>query len=337
MKKYKILLIMLVSIILTIYGLRNIWKESTYQEVLSMYPLEKSTNKEASAQFLKAMEYRIYIKQLHPFFDYDSFVMAPLLKKLDYHFQKGKKLLPKNSVEDIVWWTLFYKEIYSLLGNPRNDLSLAYENLPYDEFRIKHDMIYEMIMRYPEGEVYFNIDEIEKFRFQTMAILSGFYYKIFSQRYNSNSLVGKSKLEQNDINAMKLLSEVKEKYKVAYKKFIDTSKKKEFIKREYLYDMVSINTKLIVNYVVINKTQQLPRTICYSEDNKKIVTEYVDELLNYVENSKTSQSKVFYNSLFNYKAQTNVPTVFKMLNYRCPNLRPKISEIVQKIDKINNK
>lgn len=186
--KNKFIIGIIALIVMSIYIFITTWQSSTYKEVRSMYPLEKSSNKEASEEFLKAMEYRIYIKQLHPFFDYDSFVMTPLLEKLDYHFKKGKELLPKDSVEDIVWWVLFYKEIHGLLVPPRNDNSLAYENLPYQEFKKVHDEIYEMIMRYPDGEVHFKIDEIKSFRFKTMAILVGFYYKEFSCRYNASTV-----------------------------------------------------------------------------------------------------------------------------------------------------
>lgn len=334
MKKYRLSISILILVLLAIYGLVNIWKDSTLKKVQSMYPIEKSSNKEASAEFLKAMEYRIYIKELHPFFDYDSFIIAPLLEKLDYHFQRGKALLPKDSVEDIVWWTLFYKEIHALLGAPRNDNSLAFENLPTDKFRKIHDQIYEMIMRYPTGVVNFKIDEIKKFRFQTMAILSGFYYKEFILRYKANTMLQKDKLANKDGKLKKLLFNVKEKYKLAYEKFIDDSKNKEFMKHEYFFDIISINTRLIVNYTIINKTQKLPYSICYSEDNR-LILDNVDILIDLVKNSNTPQAKIAYTSLFSYKEITNVPIVFKMLHYRCPNLRPKVTEVVKKIDELN--
>ena len=163
--KYKILIGFLALIVMSVYIFITTWQTSTYKEVRTMYPLEKSQNKKASEEFLKAMEYRIYIKQLHSFFDYDSSIMKPLLEKLNEHYEKGKTLLPNDSVEDIVWWVLFYKEIYGLVMPPKNDNSLAYENLPYQEFTKVHDEVFEKIERYPYGKVYFKLDEIKKFRF----------------------------------------------------------------------------------------------------------------------------------------------------------------------------
>lgn len=252
-------LIALVVIVVTFFILS--WKSATYEEVQTMYPLKYSQNKEASAEFLKAMEYRIYINQLHPFFDYNSVVMAPLLQKIDYHFQKGKALLPEDSVEYIVWWTLFYKEIHGLLGNIKNDTSMSYAELPYKEFIKVHDKVYEMIMRYPEGKVYFNIDEINKFRFKTMAILVGFYYKQYSYRYSGKSDKERETKEDFDPKVTKLFDDIKKKYKIAYKKYIAESSKKKFMEREYFTDLIYISADIIAKYTFINNSQKLPASL----------------------------------------------------------------------------
>jgi len=335
MKKYKNKILLAISglIVMSAYIFVTTWQSSTYKEVHAMYPIQKSKNPQASEEFLKAMEYRIYIKQLHPFFDYDSFIMAPLLEKLDYHFKKGKSLLPKDSVEDIVWWVLFYKEIYGLLGNSKNDDSLWYENLPYKEFRKVHDKVYEMIMRYPDGEVYFNIPEIEQFRFKTMAILVGFYYKNYSLRYDGKSKVDKAKKANMDVLSVNNLKVVQEKYKFIYKNFISLSKNKNFMKNEYLADQVSLSSKLIVKYVRINNTQDLPESICYSE-NVKFILQNTNDLLNFVKNKKNHQAYVINRLLFD-ENYSNVPIVMKLLDYECMNLRPKIGMINQKIEQYN--
>jgi len=252
-------------IVMGVYIFLTVWQERTYKEVHTMYPLEKSKNPKASEEFLKAMEYRIYIKELHPFFDYDSFVISALLKKMDYHFKRGQALLPKDSVEDIVWWTLFYKEIYGLLVPPRNDNSMAYENLPPKEFAKVHDAVYRMIMRYPEGKVYFDIPEIKRFRFKTMAILVGFYYKEYSLRYEGQSMVDKAKQANKDIQSVDNLKKIQEKYRLAYKKFITNSSNKIFIKNYYMADQIYITSELIVKYIRIHNTQNIPDRMCFSK------------------------------------------------------------------------
>lgn len=331
--RYKFLLGFIILIVMSIYIFITTWQIATQKEVQLMYPIEKSLNKEASQEFLKAMEYRIYIKQLHPFFDYDSFIMTPLLEKLDYHFKKGKALLPKDSVEDIVWWVLFYKEIYGLLGNSKNDDSLWYENLPYQEFRKVHDKVYEMIMRYPDGEVYFDIPEIEQFRFKTMAILVGFYNGDFSCRYSGSTVRERELAEAHDIETVKLMTNIKEKYKLIYEKFINTSKDKEFMQREYWQDIIYISSDLIAKYTFINNTQDLPSDICYSKD-VKFILEHTNSLIDYVNNNNNHQSYIIDRSLFK-PPYTDVYKVFKLLEYECMNLRPEISIINSRVQQLN--
>jgi|GEM_PF-3862616 len=299
-----------------------------------MYPLSQSKNPKASEEFLKAMEYRIYIKELHPFFDYDSFVMAPLLMKLNYHFKRGKALLPKESVEDIVWWTLFYKEIYGLLVPPRNDNSLAYENLPPEKFRKVHDMVYEMIMRYPEGKVYFDIPEIKAFRFKAMAILVGFYYKRYTRRYDGKSMTDKAIQENKDKVAQQNLQNIKNKYQIAYEKLIINSKSKDFMKREYFADMLYLITDSIVKYTFIYNTQKIPRQICASNDTMFLV-DNTNKLFKFISNNNSSQAISIWKQLFYYK--TDSYKIYKLLDYRCPNLRPEITQIVQKVEQLNRK
>ncbi len=337
-KKYKnkIILALMGLVLMSIYIFFTTWQERTYKEVHAMYPLEKSKNPKASEEFLKAMEYRIYIKELHPYFDYDSFVMAPLLMKMNYHFKKGKAFLPKDSVEDIVWWTLFYKEIYGLLVPPRNDNSMAYENLPPKEFVKVHDAVYRMIMRYPEGKVYFNIPEIKAFRFKVMAILVGFYIDRCTRRYEGKDQRSRAIKAANDIELYKHLNSIFNKYKLAYYKFGHDVVNRQFMQNEYFSDVVYIYTEIIMNYTFIHNTQKLPVDICNSEDARLII-QYSDRLIKYIEDEKDLQSERIYESLFKKNHTSFVPDIFKLLNYRCPNLQPEISRLVYKIDQLNKK
>ena len=336
-KKYKnkIIIAIIILIVMSVYIFITTWQEKTYQEVHAMYPLEKSQNPKASEEFLKAMEYRIYIKELHPYFDYNSFIIAPFLMKINYHFKRGKALLPKESVEDIVWWTLFYKEIYGLLVPPRNDNSMAYENLPPKEFAKVHDAMYRLIMRYPEGKVYFDIPEIKQFRFKVMAILVGFYYKEYSLIYDQPTNYKREYQENRDSQYIQSLENVKKAYRVSYIKYIDKSKDKNFMEHEYWSDMIYIITDLIVKYTYVHKSQVLSLEMCNSEDNQFIL-KHTDKLLNFVQHNATHQAKNIRFLLFNNDT-TNVPEVLKLLNFRCSNLRPEITQVVQKVEQLNQK
>lgn len=309
------------------------WIQSTENEVRSMYPIEKSKNPEASKEFLEAMEYRIYIKELHPFFDYDSFIMAPLLSRLNKHFQKGKALLPHDSVEDIVWWVLFYKEIYGLLAPPRNDNSLAFEKLPPEKFAQVQEQVYTMIERYPYGKVYFDIDEIKKFRFKTMAVLVSFFYKKYGRKYDEKSRAKREIIEHKDPEATERLAVAEKNYEFTYTHFFEESSNKAFMEREYQSDRIYMAADLIVKYTFLNNTQELPYRICYSEDVTFII-EHTAGLIDFVTQNSSLQAHNIKYLLFK-RGVTNVPELLKLLKYKCKNLEPEISDIVQRVEHMN--
>ncbi|QOP44965.1 hypothetical protein [Sulfurimonas paralvinellae] len=330
--KNKIILALMGLLLMSVYIFFTTWQERTYKEVHTMYPLEKSKNPKASEEFLKAMEYRIYIKELHPYFDYNSFVMAPLLMKMNYHFKKGVALLPKDSVEDIVWWTLFYKEIYGLLVPPRNDNSMAYENLPPKEFTKVHDAIYRMIMRYPEGKVYFDIPERKTFRFKVMAILVGFYYGEYSDRYIGNTDKDRAEIYAIDHNVLKNLQQVLDKYHLAYNKYINQVKDRKFMDIEYTSDVIAIETTFLAHYTFVNNIQKLPVEICNSK-NVYFMIDNSNKIFNHIINNTNYQARYLEERFF--KDTSNFPVIMKLLQYRCPNLQPEITQVVQKIDQLN--
>jgi hypothetical protein len=188
-------------------------------------------------------------------------------------------------------------------------------------------------MRYPKGKVYFDIPEIKAFRFKAMAILVGFYTGEYPKRYKGQ--LSKERVEQyaQDINVLNTLNEVKNKYKLAFNNFIYMSKNRKFMEKEYWSDIVFIESTYIAHYTFINKTQILPLNICYSNDVRATV-KYADYLINSIQKEKnTHQNKLIYRR-FNEK-HSNIPTVFKLLQYRCPNLNPEITQIVQKVEQLN--
>jgi len=331
--KNKIILALIGLVLMSIYIFFTTWQERTYKEVHTMYPIEKSKNPEASEEFLKAMEYRIYIKELHPYFDYNSFVMAPLLMKMNYHFKKGVKLLPKDSVEDIVWWTLFYKEIYGLLVPPRNDNSMAYENLPPKEFAKVHDAVYRMIMRYPEGKVYFDIPEIKAFRFKVMAILVEFFRGKYTHRYFGKTQKEKAQKFADDMQSKKNLKHLLSLYKKVQEKYLKDSSNFEAMRLHYYADIVDISAAIILKEIYQDKKLQFPDYMCYSKE-ASIIQENTQLLLNSL-NNKTKQTRTMFINLFDVKHTNNV-ALFMMMANKCHNLNPKMKDIAKQVYKINN-
>lgn len=331
--RWKALFVVLTTIVISIYIAFTSWIHATQQEVFEMYPIKYSQNKEASTEFLKAMEYRIYIKELHPYFDYDSFVMKPLLNKMNDHFKQGKVLLSKNSVEDIVWWVLFYKDIYGLVVPPRNDNSLAYENLPPKEFVKVHDEVYEMIERYPFGEVYFDLDEIKKFRFQAMAILVEFFSGEYTDRYNGKTEKEKAQEYAKDMGSKtKLLTTIKN-YELVKNKYLNISAFYKQMHLHYIADIVGISSELILKEIYQNKNLQLPKEICFSQEAYRI-QENTQFLLDATEADK-HQAKIIFTDLFDVNHTNNV-AMFMMLAKKCDNLNPTMRNIAKRVYKLNN-
>lgn len=323
--KYTRTLIFIITLLFPAFMYASNWSDATAKKVREMYPIEKSKNPAASAEFLKAMEYRIYIEELHPTMDYDNPVMLKLIRQMDEHFQKGKKLLPKNSVEDIVWWVLFYKDIYGLIVPPRNDYSLAYENLPYQEFAQKHDEILQMIERYPYGIVNFNLPEIKRFRFQAMAALVSFYSGKYPRRYPAQH----QDYYLDDPQSVKNLSKVLKHYEVVKNKYLLGSKFVHAMTLSYSSDMVDISSELIKIRMYHTQNQQFLPEMCTS--NEAIIIK--DNLPVILDSMKIDnyQTNVIYSDMFD-KKHTNNPALFKLLARRCPNLNPDMQNAVAQMN-----
>lgn len=328
--------VLLLFVVVPLFAGSSIWMDATGKKVREMYPIEKSKNPVASAEFLKAMEYRLYIDELHPNMDYNNPVILKLIEQMDEHFQKGKKLLPKESVEDIVWWTLLYKEIYGLVVPPRNDNSLAYENLNYQEFTKKHDEIFYMIERYPNGEVYFDLPEIRGFRFQTMAILVEYYNAKYMRRLNKNNTV-KQNLDflyndQKNNHHDEHLKEIIASYEIVKNKYLNQSKFLEEMSLHYYADVVYMSTILMLKEEYNTDNYQLPVEMCLSHE-ANLIKDYTPTLLNSLE-VDNYQTRMIFKKLFDKKISDN-PTIFVDLAKQCPNLNPEMRDIARRIFLLN--
>ncbi len=334
--KFKWILLLIFVVVFPLFAGTSLWMDATAKKVREMYPIEKSKNSAASAEFLKALEYRIYIDELHPTMDYDNPIILKLIEHMDDHFQKGKKLLPKESVEDIVWWVLIYKEIYGLVVPPRNDNSLAYENLNCQEFSKKHDEIFQMIKRYPEGEVYFDLPEIRGFQFQAMAILVEYYNAKYMKRFNKNNTL-KQNLDflyndQKNNHYDEHLKEILASYEIIKNKYLNQSKFLAEMRLHYYTDAVHMSLELIKKEMYNQQNHQLSPIICQSQEaifTQKHITFILDSL-----NMDNYQTKMIYKNLFD-KSMSDNPNILIHMALQCPNLNPSMREVAKQIILLN--
>lgn len=120
---------------------------------------------------------------------------------------------------------------------------------------------------------------------------------------------------------------------MAYRKYIDTSKNKKFMQKEYWSHIIYIATDLIVKYTFINNIQVLPPHICHSKDTEFIL-DYTNKLIDLVKNNNTHQSKMIDRRLFK-PTHTNAYKILKLLEYECMNLRPEIGVINYRVEQLN--
>lgn len=330
------ILLLIFTVIFPLFADTSIWMDATAKKVREMYPIEKSKNPVASAEFLKAMEYRIYIDELHPTTNYDHPVIKKLIEKMNEHFQKGKTLLPKESVEDIVWWVLLYKDIYGLVVPPRNDNSLAYENLPYQEFTKKHDEIFKMIKRYPEGEVNFDLPEIKGFQFQAMAILVEYYNAKYMKCFNKKNTLEENLdflyNDQKNNHYDEHLKEILASYEIIKNKYLGQSKFIEEMRLHYYSDVVYMSIILMLKEEYNNDKYQLPSAMCLSRE-ANLIKAYTPALLNSLE-MDNYQTQMIYRKIFDKNMSDN-PTIFLDFAKQCPNLNPEMKDIARRIFLLN--
>lgn len=330
-KKLLITLLFVIGIILIVVV--N-WQKGTQSKLEELHPIEYSKNQEASREFLKAMEYKIYISQLHSFFDYDSFIMIPFLEKMNFHFNKGKSLLPQNSVEDIVWFVALYKDIYALVVTQKDDYSLAYEKLPFDEFAKKHDEIFEMIKRYPFGEINFDIKQINEYRFQTMSILVEFYVGKYVKRYENMKEKSASVQFMTDIKVTENLNNTLDYYKIVKEKYLDSSSFYDDMKLHYFTDVVDISLNLLGIKLYADQQLKNIESICNSKE-AYVIKENTQILLDALK-LNTHQSKMIFQNIFNGKIRKSQMQIFAVLNHKkCINLQPNMYKVLFEIYRIN--
>jgi len=311
----------------TIFTVMISWHHGSIQGAREFYHLEKSENKAASEAFMEAQAYMGEIEELHAYFDYDSVIMKPLIAGMNKAFLRGKALLPKDSIEDILWWVFTYTDIYALKVPPRNDNSLAYDKLPPKAFAKVHDEVYEMIKRFPEGKLYFPTKRLKEFRFMAYSTLVNFFEGQYPLKYDLKK--GKQvKQFRIDKEASGRLQKILRDYPIVKKKYLnDKSMSYEKLLYKYEIDMVDISFDILFHEIYMNH-KKLPKAMC-STNEVKIIMKYSEELL-----AKVRKHKKIFRSLFDTK-HTATLSGFGHIILTCSNLQQKARKIYNKIDQLN--
>ena len=322
------LIIFLILMMCLAYSVVQIWFSSFSDNIDKMYPLEKSQNKEASKEFVMAMKYRLYISKLHNYFDYDHFIMKQILNKVDKHFNKGKSLLPDDSIEDIVWWGLFYQEIYGAVYDKKGDESMDFKAMSDRGLDALIDNIGKMIKRLPYGNNYFKIQEIDENTFFAMTKLIAFYKETLMERYKRkcNSKCDGAKQYYLDAANSKLNEGLYIYLNETYNKHFKESRAKNLASFEYnavaldilIFDLISYRLQYQDN------NDYLPKEFC-TKDNTTNISKHLGDLMNIQKNSKYYDENIM----------DSKRAIFFILEYNCKNLNPKLKNILK--DMINFK
>lgn len=137
------------------------------------FSLERSSNPKASEHFINAMQYKFMINTVHKIVDYDNFLMKPLLNKMNEEYEKGKKLLPENSAEDVYWYVALYRGIHGIGGIPdKYDMSMAYKNIfTKEEYEIHYKEIVNKIKRLATDDFIFDVPRVNQYKYEFMVNL----------------------------------------------------------------------------------------------------------------------------------------------------------------------
>ncbi|MBZ7976200.1 MULTISPECIES: hypothetical protein [unclassified Campylobacter] len=269
-----------------------------YILIMSLYLLEfnpqkYSKNPEASEKFLTGYLFIDIANTLNIFFKYDSFIVRPFLNIAKNYYDEGKKLLPDDSIEDIMWWVLYYKRMYGLTKKTQ-DYSML-DKLSYDDYQ----EIYEMIKRVPYGNIYYDVDIMTEYRLSNMLGLVMLY---MSHSPHKRSY-------EYYIKDYDKASEIYELLNIAFNKYYSYQAEKKFNYALYLEVVIDILRTSAFKYYSENNYYDgtskidvtdipLPDYICNATDTIKI-NEYFKKAILFTDKSNV-YIKNIYDGPVNY-------------------------------------
>lgn len=309
-KRLRIRYIILILVILIFLGYISTFSKSTTSMLSNEFPLDKSPNPQATEHFIKAMEYKNYILNLHRFVNYDNFLMKPLLTKMNQEYEKGKSLLPKTSAEDVYWYVILYRGIYGIGGIPdRRDMSMAFKTtLTKEEYKKHYEEIVDKIKRFAINDFNYDVPRVTEYKFDFMIDL-----------LNELSLSARGKLEnyeneeKYDEEHLRNLIYIYPIYKKFSNRYLPLAKQK-LSKEFYIYNEI----RILYEIIIIDAFQNNNKSLNCSDIKNKILLDRLKEL----SMSKDKDEDLKY--IFDGNGW--VLAIIKKLIY-CPNLKKQADEI----------
>lgn len=308
-----------ILIILFIGSLAIFQYEIQTKTIKEMFQPQLSPNPEATEYFIDAMGVASYIERLHNFVNYDSFLMKPLLYKMNKDYEKGKSLLPENSAEDIFWYVLLYRGIYGIgVITSNKDISLDYEKnfKTEEEYKKYYEEILDKITRLGTLDFKYNAPLIIDNKLIMMNSLLEEYLNLV-YKFMYDYLIEK---KSNLILERKYLDDINSVYNL-YKHYLINNDDKRLIDNKYfeiriLSYLLSIDMNQTLKVDCSNpKYKELFKNIRDIENFRtNLQVKHDNKGLSYVF-SKTSWLKNLVKSLSNCDSlKEEVSQVLKILN-----------------------
>ncbi len=308
-----------ILIILFIGSLAIFQYEIQTKTIKEMFQPQLSSNLEATEYFINAMGVASYIERLHNFVNYDSFLMKPLLYKMNKDYEKGKSLLPENSAEDVFWYMVLYRKIYGIgVATSNNDNSLSYDKdfKTEEDYKKYYEDILNRITRLGTFDFKYETPMITDNKLQIMNnlveeylnLVYKFMYDYFEKK--SNLILDKRYLE--DINSVYNL----------YKHYLINNDDKRVIDNKYFEIR-------ILSYLLSIDMNQTLKIDCQNPKYKELFKNITD-----IENVSINLEPEYYSKELEYifRKTSWLKNLVKSLN-NCASLKEEVSQVLKILNK----
>ncbi|MDN5114423.1 hypothetical protein [Aliarcobacter butzleri] len=304
-KRLRIRYIILILLVLFVFSYISIFSKNTINMLSNEFPLEKSPNPQATEHFIKAMEYKNYILNLHRFVNYDNFLMKPLLTKMDEEYEKGKSLLPETSAEDVYWYVILYRGIYGIGGIPDdNDMSMAFKTtLTKEDYKKHYEEIVDKIKRFAINDFNYDVPRVTEYKFGFMENLIDEFF--ISSRIQIKDFINNKKYLEDLMYIYPIYKDFSNKYLVLSKQKLSP----EFL----IFDEI----KFLIDIIILNAYQNNNTLICNNNENLVLIDK-LRELS--ISKNKDKELK------FIFDGHKRIFKTIKLMRY-CPNLEKQVDEI----------
>ena len=277
------------------------------------FPLEKSPNPQATEHFIKSMEYKNYILNLHRFVDYDNFLMRPLFNKMNEEYEKGKSLLPKTSAEDVYWYVILYRGIYGIGGIPDDyDMSISFETtLTKEDYKKHYEEIVDKIKRFAINDFNYDVPRVTNYKFEFMSDLVNEYDKTVG-------LLSKEFFVSNKY--IKDLNDIYRYYKQFRDKYLPLANKQD------KNNLVAVHDEILFFLKFITYTEYIQTHYINCSDEKYIL---LLTKMKELKNLKTKEKQMLDDYLENVFTKSIWLYQLTLILEKCPNLEKEAKEVLR--------